>query len=184
MSFQEQLQALIGINPKPTTIVTIKPTLSPAQQAAIEAARNVRMGSWLQQSAPMQNLLANMRTTYTTATILTKGGAIVPQNMLTAEQRALNQVAMGQLTMKPAFTAQETAMADYQKRLNEQMQILQQSTQKSAVLQAQLDELMKRYLDLINNPPSEGIDWKQLLIYGAVAIGGLIALKYILGGKK
>lgn len=185
MSFQDMLTGFIGLNTKtPTTVVTIKPTLSPVQQTAIDTARNVRMGSWLQQSAPMQNLLANMRTTYTTATILKSGGAIVPQNMLTTEQQALNQAMMGQLTIKPAMVSQETAIADYYKRLNEQMQILQASTQKSAVLEAQMQELMRRYQELLNKPPEQGLDWKQLLIYGALAVGGLIALKYILGGKK
>jgi hypothetical protein len=161
------LKAEGGIATKATSI---KPKLTPVQQSAITVSRNLRMGAWINKNPVIQQKLAYMNTK--------------------VQQEALRRA--GTTLTKPQYQAlynvnlhRQGAISGYLNVLSGSSQTMQEATQAGAVTTAQLAQTTGAYENLLNNPPTAGdIDIKQLLVYGAIAAGGLILISMFLNRRK
>ena len=186
MSLQEVLEGFLGAKAKTTVKPTaIYPTYTEAQKKAFTTASNVKQTAWRMQSVPMQNLLTNIRTAVTVKAIKNQGISFVPTDTLTETQKTIDTQRQAIDTLTETLGQQTEAQADYYQRINTAMEELKAGTVLSAVRTAQLGHTTEAYTELVDNPKtvSEGMDWKGLIILGAVAIGGVLVLKMVLEKK-
>jgi hypothetical protein len=165
------------------------PVLSTVQQQAVTTARQFRMTSLLNANPTVQKNLTILRTAVQIQALKKSGLTVVPISMVTPQQAAVQpQSNYAETNALAAYNAQEqTALSGMYANLSSAMQTLQAATQQNAITKAQLAQTTSAYENLVNTPqpqPSSGTNWLQLIEIGALAVGGIIALKYLLGGKK
>jgi hypothetical protein len=176
-----------------TNPTTINPTLSPAQQSAIDVSRNQRMTSFLNANPTVSNLLVALRTTKTLTDVQKAGNVIIPSSALTEQQNALLQYSAQYSALQGSYAEQQSSLSDYYNRLQTAMQELQLGTQQGAIYKAQLENVTQKYEELLKNPPSGsgGLDifgsiadaLKGVLPYLAIGIVAIIGI-FVLSRSK
>ena len=144
----------------------LKPSLSTTQKKAIEQSNNLRMTAWITRNPSVKLKLAALQAKATSLAVYRATGTPLTK----AQYGAVLNTNLKRLGAQSKYYAKLSGASD----------VLQQGTQQGAVTQAQLAQTTQAYTDLLNNPPTSGdIDIKQLLIYGGIAVVGIIALSFL-----
>ena len=151
----------------------ITPKYTPTVLKAIDTSRNLRMGSWVLSNPQIQKSFTAVKVKQEQA-VLNK-----------ATEKAFNEgskVSTEQYNELLGLETRRTAdLANYLTRLSADVQVLQKGTTEGLVKEAQLMNVTEKYQQLLTTPPTSGdIDIKQLLIYGGIAVVGIIALSFLI----
>ena len=175
----------------PSQPLTINPTLSPNQKAAVQVAQNLKMSTAILASPLNQQIISAVRARATTNVITKSGNTIVPTNTLTEYQ----QQAAAQQAQITAFSAVNTLMGTQLaaqtaqiNKLSNAMNTLSQGTVQGSVTQAQLATTTKAYEAVVNTPTAAtstdifgqiGDFINKYGLYIALGVGAIIFLPMI-----
>lgn len=167
--------------------------LTTAQQDAINQAYNRKMGIAILQSASFQKVSSIVKAKTILAGIDKSGMEINPKGTGTLIYTAQEQAN----TMRDALnvlSAQQqewgAKQTDYLSRISQNESLLATATNRMGILSGQLEttqskylELQKKYNELLENPPSEGIDIMSFInkygLWIALGVGAIILLPSI-----
>lgn len=131
---------------------------------ALAAGINKKQSAWIMSKGSNTQKMAGIKSIITNATIAKQTGTPLTQDQYSSLVKT-NTAFQGTITKGNMETA--TTIIDP----------LSKGTVESVVLSEQLADVIGKYFDLLNAPPKEGtIDIKKLLVYGGIAVFGLIAL--------
>ena len=170
--------------PNSTKTVSINPTLSPTQQAAVDVSRNQRMTSWLNANPMVSSKITALRTAAQVSSLNKQGLAIIPRTALDESQNYIASQSLAMEALTKQNQTQQSALSDYYSRLTDAMQQLQAGTQQGAIYKEQLQYVTNAYNQLKNNPTNPtptgstdtGTNWGNIAIIGIVAIAAVILL--------
>lgn len=161
MGLQQLLESKSVFKTTGKTPTIIKPKYTPTVLKAIDTSRNLRMGSWVLSNPQIQKSFTAVKVKQEQAAI---AKAVSPYKGLLALE-----------------TQRTTDLSNYLNTLSGQVQVLQKGTTEGLVKEAQLGNVTEKYQQLLTTPPTSGdIDIKQLLIYGGIAVVGIIALSFLI----
>lgn len=157
-----------------TKIPTVlKPKYTPTVLKAIDTSRNLRMGAWVLSNPQIQKSF--------TAAKVKQEQSVLSRATTEAFSAGTSQATEQYKELLALETSRTSKLSDYLTRLSGDVQVLQKGTTEGLVKSAQLDVTTKAYTDLLAKPPVSGdIDIKQLLIYGGIAVVGIIALSFLI----
>lgn len=172
MGLQQLLESKLPIKTvvKPTII---KPVYSATVLKAIDTSRNLRMGAWLLSNPQIQKTFTFVKVKQEQAVLAKATSAAYTSGATVATEQYKGLLAFEQ--------QRTTALSTYLNNLSSQVQVLQKGTTEGLVKEAQLQNTQEKYQQLLATPQTSGdIDIKQLLIYGGIAVVGIIALSFLI----
>jgi len=185
-----------SVSTSPKTVVK---TLTAPQKEAIQWQQQQKLGTALLSTPHSQKVVSTLKAAQISATLQTKGYSMVPtsdvQGLYTEAEKAKNfadqlNILRGQ---------QEQLWSEnvgYQQKISQYSQELAVGTNKAAILQGQLSDTQSMYETLLgkyNTLLNQGgggtggggfdfgsIDWKQIGLLAALAIGGIMLFGAVL----
>lgn len=150
----------------PKRIRTLKPTYTPTVKKAIQTSRELQNTAWFNRNPVIQKKRAFLLTKFAQVEIEKQG-----PKMTQGQYTALLNVNLKRVG----------SQSRYYNKLSGMAQTLQQETIEQGITSSQLAETTQAYTDLLAKPPVQGeLDIKQLLIYGGIAVVGIIALSFLI----
>lgn len=179
-----------GVVKTPNLASKGSPTITPLQQRALDYSRKIRMTDWINRNPAVQKYRTFLLSGVQAGSLYNQGKTIIDRNLLTDYQKEL----ASNRNMVAALMGQNQALVEAQSAfytdINTQMQQLQRDAMLGYTAQWNLENVTGKLTDYLSGATETasggnggGTNWKDLIILGALAIGGILILKYLLNRK-